>query len=303
MMDGLLKIVVSKYGLQKVRETNNGMLCLCPFHENTDTPAFSMSEAGLWICFSGCGQGALPHFISRMDNIPLHIAYNQAEEFGFQREDDAVQSRKFVDRKAEKERTAQELQEHFYFLHRSYRNFSHPYLLNRGLTQTTIDAFECGYDPENLRVSLPVFSSDRILHGFQYRRVDYKDYISEPGFEKSHWLFGEQFLNGFEGWPLLIESAVDVMWLRQIGFTALGCMGKFSETQADRVCRLGYTKVIAGFDNDSSGEHMIANACEFFSGRVAVYRFDYSKMKDKDWFGVSKERMLGFYNSPILIKA
>ena len=290
-MSELLDAVLKAYPLQKARPTNNGVLALCPFHANTDTPAFSMNEIGLWTCFSKCGVGNLAQFIARYSDIPITKAILKAEELESSKYDKGMKPRTFSEDAEETERKKEDLAESFEVMQRFYRGYSHPYLLKRGLKQKTLDRFHIGYDPNGSRITIPLYDIKGELKGFQYRTTEYKSYTSERGFDRTDWLFGEEYIKDFDGMPMLVESMVDVMWLWQIGFTALASMGNVTTRQAERLCKFGFSKAILGFDNDDTGEMLTDRVYKHISRRIKLYDFDYSSFKRKDWFGVSRKEM------------
>jgi len=53
-------------GITVVRESNEELLCLCPFHSDTK-PSMSINvEKGVWICFAGCGSGSIRGLAERL---------------------------------------------------------------------------------------------------------------------------------------------------------------------------------------------------------------------------------------------
>ena len=83
------------------------------------------------------------------------------------------------------------------------------------------------------------------------------------------------------------------MWLHQLGFTAFAIMGaQPSEAQADRICALGYDKIILGFDNDEAGEKAKDEARKLLGRRADVLTMDYDNFHHKDFHGLSKRTVL-----------
>src|SRR5574339_619038 len=64
--------ILSRIGIVVDQETKTNFLAFCPFHGNTDTPAFSVDkETGRYICFNhACNaQGGLYSLIERTTGI------------------------------------------------------------------------------------------------------------------------------------------------------------------------------------------------------------------------------------------
>ena len=53
-----IKAVVKEIGLRIISESNNNLVIYCPFHNNTHSPSFYISEEnGAWLCFNpACGE-------------------------------------------------------------------------------------------------------------------------------------------------------------------------------------------------------------------------------------------------------
>lgn len=59
-----------------------GKSCFCPFHENTNTEAFSIYEGGRrWKCFAGCGEGDAADFVAHALNVSPEEGCRKLIEF------------------------------------------------------------------------------------------------------------------------------------------------------------------------------------------------------------------------------
>jgi DNA primase len=48
-----IEAVLNDLGLEIDSETGRDFICFCPFHNNTETPSFSVSKAtGVFLCFN-----------------------------------------------------------------------------------------------------------------------------------------------------------------------------------------------------------------------------------------------------------
>ena len=70
-----LVTVVESYGVQ-LRKSGRNYAGLCPFHENSKTPAFSVNhERQTWRCFGSCGVGGdVIAFVQRQERCNFHTA-------------------------------------------------------------------------------------------------------------------------------------------------------------------------------------------------------------------------------------
>ena len=66
-----IKSVIKEIGLRVISESNNNLVLYCPFHNNTHTPCFYISEEnGAWICFNpSCAEsGNIIQLVKRICN-------------------------------------------------------------------------------------------------------------------------------------------------------------------------------------------------------------------------------------------
>ena len=129
-----------------LRRAGNSFKGLCPFHQEK-TPSFTVNpQGGFFKCF-GCGVGGdCFSFVMQMENLTfVEAAERLARQAGveFQRRGDTRE------RRSERERLLElnALAERFY--RRQLDNFrpARDYLLNRGLTEETLEEFKLGYAP------------------------------------------------------------------------------------------------------------------------------------------------------------
>lgn len=135
----------------------------------------------------------------------------------------------------------------------------HPYLLNRGFTQETIDYFGVGFCSRGLlkdRIAIPLRSADSTLIGYAGRVVD-DSLITEgnpryrfPGarerdgnileFRKTHFVYnGFRFKTPLDD-AIVVEGFTSVWWIHQCGLpSVVGVMGSdCSEKQGELIVSL-----------------------------------------------------------------
>jgi hypothetical protein len=50
---GQVEAVLNEIGVDVISSTDTNLLCLCPYHRNTDSPAMSIDKmTGAWMCFA-----------------------------------------------------------------------------------------------------------------------------------------------------------------------------------------------------------------------------------------------------------
>ncbi|MBF0275282.1 MAG: DNA primase [Nitrospinae bacterium] len=154
---------VSRY--VRLKKSGNNFTGLCPFHSEK-TPSFSVNPGkNIFHCF-GCGEsGDIFSFLMKIENISFYQSLkNVAKEVGYE-----LPEAKGFDKK-EKEKSDSEydaLEKAAKIFHNNlgkYRKQLDSFLTERGLDNTTIEAFRIGFAPE---------SWDALLH--EIRRKGVKD--------------------------------------------------------------------------------------------------------------------------------
>ncbi len=157
-------------------------------------------------------------------------------------------------------------------------NPKHPYLLNRGFTQKTIDDFGLGYCDRGLmkdRIAIPLHNQKGEFIGYAGRLIDDSTITDEqpkykfPGerkrdeviyeFRKTLFVYNGHRVQGPVANLIVVEGFPAVWWLSQAGLTAVvGLMGSScSNEQADIIKNLVSTGGRLWFfpDGDPAGEH------------------------------------------------
>lgn len=131
---------------------NSSKQGFCPFHNNTNTPSFSVSiSKNMWSCFGGCGSGDVITFYEKIEGITHQEAVkNLAERLNLNYK--SLSAEELEKQRKEKEKRELLIKVHeqaVLFYHEQLKENKHAleYLINRGLTVETIDKFKLGYAP------------------------------------------------------------------------------------------------------------------------------------------------------------
>jgi DNA primase len=300
--------VLQHYGVEVKRKGNqhNGF-CPLPNHQGKkNSPSFSANlERGIFQCF-GCGaKGNVLEFAALMEKVDpkdgsalRKIAAKMQERFCPPEAPTADNTWQPVLKKRQKpEKTEPETD--LPVIINAPLDFElkgldakHPYLLNRGFTQDTIDHFGLGFCARGLlkdRVAIPLHDMTSALVGYAGRVVDDSKITEDnprykfPGerkrdgklfeFRKTLFLY-----NGFRfkepvGDLIVVESFTSVWWLSQNGLpNVVATMGAdCSEKQAELIVSLvkpgGHAWMLT--DGDPAGDR---HARSHFA-KVSLHRF------------------------------
>ena len=272
-------LIAEALGLRGV-EVNKNLVAHCPFtknHSNGDAhPSFALNlKTGLWICYAGCGEGFIVRLVSQLRNIDFPEARNwilstAGGEIHYSRVLDAMPGAKEVESTNEIAKMAQA----DYDLMDSETTSA--YILDRGFTKRTILDWGFRYDKDMRAIVVPVFDiSGRTVLATIRRMIPpisdrFPKYRYTSGFNSSEHLFGAHRCPRDGSPVILVEGALDCIWLHQNGFpNAVALFGAHcSEEQKNLLKRLGNDLILA-LDGDEAGRaatrKMLTNLSDSFS--------------------------------------
>lgn len=149
----------------QLHKAGQNLFGLCPFHEE-NTPSFSVSESKqIFHCFS-CGRGGNVYkFVMELDHLSFPEAVAKVAEFANVPLDVHIDSapREAPEVTAQKQilRDVTDLYHHV-LVNTQNGEEALNYLLKRGLTQETIDAFEIGFAPAEKNLLQPFLKNREI---------------------------------------------------------------------------------------------------------------------------------------------
>jgi len=242
--------------LTVVSEMGDELACLCPFHENHDSPALYLNTVtGLWHCFNAsCGQkGRFPTLVKRITGFsPSYILQDVSSEY----------LEKMLDE------TKKELEEERFeeAMDRIVINYRDPesvkrlqYLIDRGYQPSVLEHFEIGYSSLQDRVVIPVRDENFKVVGFIGRAISEETrpkYKYTDKFPRRNLLLNlcnaKQYDTG-----IIVEGSLDHIMVHQAGFpNVVSTMGStVSPPQLDLLNKY-FSSLIIFSDNDDAGENM-----------------------------------------------
>ncbi len=218
-----VEAVANYCDIEVVSETNTHLLAYCPFHNNTDDPAFALDkEKGLWHCFNpSCGSsGTLESLLRSLKGLnPFEAARvilmnqdkvheNVADRLSAIRE----KAPEFVEFPSPPvDRMSSDL-----WTPQGQRGLD--YLKSRGFEAETLKHFGVGYSVKQDMTVVPMHDPKGMLVGFVGRAVSDKIFKNTNNLPKSKtaWNFHRAKLHGET--IIIVESSFDAMRIHQAGY-------------------------------------------------------------------------------------
>lgn len=147
------------------------------------------------------------------------------------------------------------------------------YLFERGFDADTLTEWDIGWDSIQERITIPVRNEDGDIIGVKGRttkekkqeKIKYKilgdmadDSRRRYGFrhyDKSHYLFGLDRVEDFDGKLVLVEGELDVIALWMIGVTAVSSGSAHLSEIQQRLVRDHCDEIVVFFDSDTAGDN------------------------------------------------
>lgn len=280
-----VEAVLRALGVTMVDETDNDFLSLCPYHGNTDTPAFSTSKRyGYSVCFNpSCAVGT--EFRLTLDKLAgdlKHLDRMGAKRFVIRHKGESGESfaEKFNAIQAEPEELAEFPAGTIDKMHARFMETpaAKEYMKGRGFVKETIEHFKVGFTPQSLNgpvyrkhdmVVVPAYDHRSHPVGLVGRSIvgkEFKNFGANPngtGFHKSKIVWNLQNARRHET-VILTESTFDAMRIHQAGYPNVAALlgGSLSAFQTDLLNR-HFSRAIIFTDNENpeNGEMTFHRRC------------------------------------------
>lgn len=236
-----LRFILHSLGCKKMRPSNNGILCSCPFapyggHKDSRDlhPSFSISVSSsesLFYCFACGRKGTTKSLLYQFREVSGQDVRNL---FSYVKENEEVSLRTRLNRltynpgyrevvssfpKKQLEEgwfEREDLNLHMddfkqYLCYCGYMNL-------RGITEEQAKRWNLGV--MNGRIFIPILDIVRHMHGYSLRAMfdeDTPKYLHCPGMKKEKVLYGSQFLDRSSKTAFIMEGFMDVLRLERFG--------------------------------------------------------------------------------------
>lgn len=280
-----VEAVLKECGIEIRDETENDFLSYCPYHGNSDSPAFSTSKRfGVSVCFNpACAKGQFQRLTLEQlvrDNLSLNqfeakrvILKRKNSETPFSERFDSIQFEK-EELDEFPQSAIDKMQDRFWNTPAAIE-----YMKGRGFEEETLRKFSVGFTPET-RYPAPVSKPDMIvvpaydhknrpvgLVGRSLAGKEFKNFGGGPagkGFHKSKIIWNMQEARKYET-IILTESTFDSMRIAQSGYPNVGALlgGSLSKFQAELLKR-HHTSIINMMDNETGDDviyHRVCSKC------------------------------------------
>lgn len=260
--------ILQGIGVEIKAETDVRYNCLCPFHHNTNTPAFSIDkQRGVWICFNdACGKsGNLEQLImevtERSEPEAMRYIATRSSFAGNSLSDildDAFTSE--PEWPVFPQQVVDQLVENFW-----NNTKAQAYMYGRGFDEETLRYFEIGYSPKmGGEVVYPVHNpkGDTCV-GVVGRGVDRKFFDNSKNLPKKRVLYNLNNARKESSKVVVVEAGFDAQRIHQAGFpNVVATLGLPVTEEQIGLMERNFTTVIVFTDNDDAGmaaRHKIMN--------------------------------------------
>jgi DNA primase len=243
-------------------------LAYCPFHGNTDSPAFAVDKSkGLWVCFNpSCGNaGSLPELLRRLKGLNPFQAERTIIKYR------NVNSKPFSERIAEARNRPVDFVEFSQdALDKMKAAFpgsvAEEYMHSRGFEDETLDFFDVGYSAKKHMVIVPMHDPGGMPIGLIGRTPSHESKVFKNSTNlpksKTAWNFHRARKCGDT--VIICESSYDAMRIHQAGYPNVIALlgGHVTSYQLEQINRT-FSKVIIMTDNDHKQFFPNCRRCQY----------------------------------------
>ncbi len=255
---GQVEAVLGDIGVDVKGETDTNLLCLCPFHRNTDSPSFSVAkDTGLYLCFSPvCDErGTLQKLVAVMTGCnPFEVKriIKNRETSG---EPISKQISDLLD--SDNSLPSFNIDVMNRMVDDLWGSKGEKYMVEkRKLTPQTLSYFGVGYSIRNDLVTIPLHDWNGSLVGIIGRSTEGKRFKNSDKLPTSKTLFNIHRAKKLDGPLVIVEAAMSAMRIHQAGYPKVVSTngGFFTEYHRQLVDRY-FDEIIIMTDDDNPDDH------------------------------------------------
>lgn len=255
-----IKAIIKGLGLNIVGESNDNLVLYCPFHNNTHTPCFYISErTGAWLCFNpSCGEaGSVKELVKKI------LKKNEFEVIRFilskkSEADDVFEdtlNSLFEDKPDFEEFSQETLDKLYQELGASQE--AKEYFNARGITEESMHYFKLGYSNKRGMVIVPVHSPDGMPVGLVGRSITEKRFKNSTNLPKNKTMFNIHRAKRIGEHVIIVESTFDAIRVHQAGFpNVVATLGGHLSKENIALLNRYFNKVTIMTDADLAGREL-----------------------------------------------
>ena len=270
--------VLTALEVEVINETDTHFMCLCPFHGNTDTPAFAVAKTtGLWICFNpACEKkGNFSNLVRELKGLnpmraELFIAkHKKGEITPFYKLDKAPD--KFPEFPQSK---IDEMHVNFWKNEKALA-----YMRGRGFDDDTLSYFEVGYSPDRIlrsgryrpeSIAVPMHDYRGNPVGVIGRSLKGKEFNNSKGLPKRFTMYNMHRARKAGGSIIVVEASFGAMRVHQAGYPNVAAtLGNVTKHQLEQLDRY-FNKII--IMTDCEPEPLVYDNCVKCGGDCRGHR-------------------------------
>jgi DNA primase len=255
-----IKAIVKGLGLNIVGESNDNLILYCPFHNNTHTPCFYISErTGAWLCFNpSCGEaGSVKELVKKI------LKKNEFEVLRFilskkSEADDVFEDtlNSLFEDKPDFEEFSQETLDKLYEELGSSQE-AKDYFNARGINEESMHHFKLGYSNKMGMVIVPVHSPDGMPVGLVGRSITEKRFKNSTNLPKNKTMFNIHRAKRIGEHVIIVESTFDAIRLHQAGFpNVVATLGGHLSKENIALLNRYFNKITIMTDADLAGREL-----------------------------------------------
>jgi len=270
-----IRLILHALKVEIEGDTAKDFLCLCPFHNNRNTPSFEVNYySGLFLCFNpSCGErGSLNTLIAKITGKnefeALRFIYqtigNKSQNLEQELED------LLKDEKPMPEFPMEKVSE----LHNDLMSHSRAidYLIGRGINKQSMIDFKVGYSEKQDMITIPLTSTEGVYVGIIGRAIEGKEFKNSRNLPRSKTLFNLSEAKKHGGRIIVCESSFDAIRIHQSGFpnviATLG--GNISKENIQNLNKYA-SSILIMTDADAAGRKLGEDIAEKLSNKEILW--------------------------------
>jgi DNA primase len=282
-----IKAVVKGLGLNVVGESNSNIILYCPFHNNTHTACFYISEeTGAWICFNpSCGEaGGIKELVKKI------LGKNEFETLRF-----ILSKRPSADDMFEDTLNSvlEEKPDFVEFSQQTLNNLyaelggsqeAKDYFVSRGINEESMKHFKLGYSSKMGMVIVPVHSPDGMPVGLVGRSIKEKVFKNSTNLPKNKTMFNIHRAKRIGEHVIIVESSFDAIRVHQAGFpNVVATLGGHLSKENIFLLNRYFNRITIMTDSDLAGRELgLSIASRLKNKDILWASYEYGKIYPHD---------------------